>query len=72
MKKSLVILSIYTYLLDNKKLETSKIESEFGISNRTWIRYIKDIKEFINNNKPEYSLVYKRSLNAFVLLEKNK
>lgn len=72
MKKSLVILSIYTYLLDNKKLETSKIESEFGISNRTCIRYIKDIKEFINNNKPEYSLVYKRSLNAFVLLEKNK
>lgn len=48
--KSQIILYIYDKLKDNKVVTISEVINKFGVSVRTFQRYIAEIKAFLCNN----------------------
>ncbi len=70
MKKVHAVLTIYDYLLNKKSFKTRDIEQLTGCSNRTCVRYIKDIRTYLEQSGQNVALVYSKQLKSFVLAEK--
>lgn len=69
LMKSQIILYIYDKLLEEKKLYSNEIIGEFGMSTRTFRRYISETQAFLTNFNKHKIIKYSMKDKCYLLLD---
>ncbi len=69
--KTYVILSIYSKLKKDRVIKKKDVLNELLISDLAFKRYMRDIRDFLKDNDPNYVITYDRKANKYYL-EKRK
>ena len=67
--KTQTVLYMYDYLLHNKMISQECLSSFGEISNKTFLRYIDEIRSFFSNYYIDFDIVYSRTTKQFDLVE---
>ncbi len=71
LSKSQIILYIYDVLLSNKEITINDVMNKYGISTRTFRRYISEINSFLCNNYRNQSIIYDSKRKCYYLFIEN-
>lgn len=63
--KTQIILSLYDQLLAGSSVKREDACVAFGISERTFYRYVKEISKYLSTKKTEYILTEKEGLGEY-------
>jgi len=66
--KTQICLYIYEQLLTNKYIEIAKIKEKFKLEDKTFIRYINEIRSYLYNFYTGKEIVYIRSQQIYKLV----
>ena len=66
--KTQVCLYIYEQLVDGKIIKTREIRNKFGLEDKTFKRYISEIRSYLYNFYKGKGIVYIRSEQAYRLV----
>lgn len=66
--KTQVCIYIYEELLNKKYLEVEKIKKKFNLENKTFSRYINEIRTYLYNFYKGREIVYIRSEQKYLLI----
>ena len=69
LNKAASILTIYDHLLAGKPCHIKDFMEICGISKRTALRYISDIKTYIATNHTDLILLYDRKENSYLIVK---
>ena len=63
---------MYDKLVNGNNLSKDEILAEFGISSRTFHRYIEEINAYLYNFNKNIEIKYKKNINKYVLKDISK
>jgi len=68
--KTQVIMYMYEKLLLEGKLDPVEVKKIFELTNKTFYRYIQEIKAYCNNTFKNVEIIYSRSERKYFFVEK--
>lgn len=71
-KKSLLLLTLYNDLMENKGISKKDWSKEHNISERSFFRYLNDIRLFLKESHAEGSIVYFYQNHTYRYVKKSK
>ena len=72
MKKTFAVLAIYEKLLLKQAFNATDLAQEFNCSERTVLRYIADIKDFLSANHKDLKVHYSQANKTFEIRKVNR
>lgn len=72
MKKTFAVLAIYEKLLLKQSFNAFDVAKEFNCSERTVLRYISDIKDFLSANHADLKIHYSQANKTFEIRKVSK
>ena len=72
MKKTFAVLSIYEKLLLKKAFNATDLAKEFNCSERTVLRYISDIKDYLSAHHTDLRVHYSQATKTFEIRKVNR
>lgn len=67
--KSQVILYMYELLLSKKTINPKDVKTKFEIEDKTFLRYIQEIRAYYYNMYKTERIVYSKSMKVYFLVE---
>jgi len=68
--KTQVILFMYEKLIMERKLDSSLVKEMFELENKTFYRYIEEIKAYLSNSYKDDEIYYSRADKVYYLVKK--
>lgn len=68
--KTQVILFMYEKLIMERKLDSNLVKEMFELENKTFYRYIEEIKAYLSNSYKNEEIYYSRADKVYYLVKK--
>ena len=69
MNKSFAILDIYNLLIKREQFNVDTISIKYSVSRRTTMRYVRQVRKFVNEYYPGYDVVFDKINQTYRLVQ---